>query len=182
MVETPQPHGALTLALADGEATAALSRRLAARVRPGDVIALSGDLGAGKTTFARAFINALPDPDRAPGEAADEEVPSPTFTLVQIYRRQPADVWHLDLYRLEHPEEAYELGIEEALGQAILLIEWPERLGALLPRERLDIELRFAEAEGARTARVTGCGGWAERLAGLAPGGPAPAEPAEAPA
>lgn len=142
-------------------ATAGLARRLAALARGGDVIALRGDLGVGKTSFARAFINALPGPDGAP---MVEEVPSPTFTLVQSYRRLPADIWHLDLYRLERPEEAYELGIEEAFGSAIMLIEWPERLGDLLPSQRLDLTFSFASAEEARCAELTGSGDWTSRL------------------
>ena len=142
-------------------ATAGLARRLAALARGGDVIALRGDLGVGKTSFARAFINALPGPDGAPKE---EEVPSPTFTLVQSYRRLPADVWHLDLYRLERPKEAYELGIEEAFGSAIVLIEWPERLGDLLPPQRLDLTLSFALAAEVRCAELSGRGDWVSRL------------------
>jgi len=155
----------LRLDLPDPAATAALAARLAALVRRGDVIALAGDLGTGKTSFARAFINALPRvEDEAAGEAP-EEVPSPTFTLVQTYRRRPADVWHFDLYRLKRSEEAYELGIEEAFAEAISLIEWPERLGPLLPAERLDLVLHFTDRPEARRADLCGRGCWAERLA-----------------
>ena len=163
------------LELPDLAATTALAGRLAALARRGDVIALDGDLGTGKTSFARAFINALSRDDQAPGESApEEEVPSPTFTLVQTYRRRPADVWHFDLFRLERPEEAYELGIEEAFAEAISLIEWPERMGPLLPAERLDLVLRFAPRPEARRATLTGWGGWARRLAALALGEPRP--------
>lgn len=154
----------LRFELPDPAATAGLARRLAALARDGDVIGLRGDLGVGKTSFARAFINALPGPDGAPLE---EEVPSPTFTLVQIYRRSPADVWHFDLYRLERPEEVYELGIEEALAGAIVLIEWPERLSDLLPPQRLDLTLSFASAAEARRAELTGYGNWVSRLGRL---------------
>src|SRR5579884_1615816 len=115
--------------LPDEAATTALAARLAEQARPGDVIALRGDLGSGKTTFARAFIRAL---------GGGEEVPSPSFTLVQLYELAAATVWHFDLYRLRSPEEAWELGIEEAFAGGIALIEWPERLGALLPERRLD--------------------------------------------
>ena len=108
------------IALADEAATTRLATRLAALVRPGDVLALSGGLGAGKTTFARAFLRA-----RAGDPAL--EVPSPTFTLVQAYDLPGGAVWHLDLYRLSDPSEVWELGIEEALADAILLVEWPER-------------------------------------------------------
>ncbi len=143
------------LELPDEAATASLARRIAALARPGDVIALRGDLGAGKTTFARAFI----------GEA---DVPSPTFTLVQVYDRPAGSIWHLDLYRLTDPEEAVELDIEDAFAEGISLIEWPERLGRLLPAERLDIALDFAARPGARRARLTGRGRWAGLLAELA--------------
>jgi tRNA threonylcarbamoyladenosine biosynthesis protein TsaE len=154
----------LRLDLPDPSATAELAARLAALAGPGDVIALGGDLGSGKTSFARAFINALP---RAEGEPDNgtEEVPSPTFTLVQTYRRRPADVWHFDLYRLTRPEEAYELGIEEAFAEAISLVEWPERLGGLLPADRLDLVLHFTERPEARRAELCGRGPWPGRLA-----------------
>ncbi len=160
----------LQIDLPDLSATAALARRLADLVRPGDVIALHGDLGVGKTAFARAFINALPRPGTDPAGAEVEEVPSPTFTLVQVYQRLPAEVWHIDLYRLERPEEAYELGLDDALGVAISLIEWPDRLGHLLPARRLDLTLRFATETGARRAALRGGGDWAERLRGMGRG------------
>lgn len=154
----PRPE-TRTLDLPDESATAALARALAAAARAGDVIALRGDLGAGKTVFARAFVNARP------GEP--EEVPSPTFTLAQVYERGPGTVWHFDLYRIERPEEVFELGFEEAVLEGIVLIEWPERLGPLLPRERLEVRLDFAAEETARRAQVSGHGAWAERLRDL---------------
>ncbi len=169
MAAPQQRSDTLQFVLPDPATTAAFAVHLARLARRGDVIALSGDLGAGKTSFARAFINALPRPSDAPGDDAPEEVPSPTFTLVQIYRRLPADVWHFDLYRLERPEEAVELGLEEAMAEAISLIEWPERLGPLLPAERLDLVLRFATAPDARQAELTGRGDWAGRLEQLDP-------------
>jgi len=153
----------LHLDLPDVHATAALAGEIAAVARPGDVIALAGDLGSGKTCFARAFINALP------GGPGAEEVPSPTFTLVQCYDRVPAEVWHFDLYRLDRPEEAFELGIEEAFAEGITLIEWPERLGRILPAERLEIAFSFATDPGARRAVLTGTGAWRGRLHELEP-------------
>lgn len=149
--------------LADEAATAALARRIAAVARAGDVIALAGDLGTGKTRFARAFV------DAATGDG--EEVPSPTFTLVQTYDSPAGPIWHFDLYRLTRPEEAYELGIEEALADGIALIEWPERLGGLLPAARLDIALAYGDRPAARRARLAGHGGWGQRLADLFPHG-----------
>jgi tRNA threonylcarbamoyladenosine biosynthesis protein TsaE len=146
------------LELADEAATRALASRLAQVSRIGDVIALHGDLGTGKTSFARGFIAAL-------GEG--EEVPSPTFTLVQSYETRHGLVAHFDLYRLARPEDAEELGLDEALGEAIVLIEWPERLGDWLPRERLDLELRFGSTPQARRARLRGSPSWRERLAAM---------------
>lgn len=164
----PQPcPPSITLELPDESATAALARRIAGLAAAGDVIALSGELGSGKTTFARAFINALPHP--AGADSGVEPVPSPTFTLVQTYDRDPAPVWHFDLYRLERPEEVYEIGLEEALGGAISLIEWPERLGPLTPPVRLDIRLEFGNTPSARRAVLAGGGTWPARLERLGP-------------
>ena len=109
----------IAVALPDQATTERLARALARHLRRGDVIALEGELGAGKTCFARAAINALPRPGEDPANvlSAPEEVPSPTFTLVQVYERAPAPVWHFDLFRLEAPEEALELGLEEAFAE-----------------------------------------------------------------
>jgi tRNA threonylcarbamoyladenosine biosynthesis protein TsaE len=148
------------LDLADEAATARLAEQVAARARRGDVIALAGPLGSGKTSFARAFIRAL--------GASTEEVPSPTFTLVEVYAFAAGPtVWHFDLFRLRQPEEALELGIEEAFAEAISLIEWPERLGPLLPAEHLRIELAPGRSSEARVVTLTASPSWAPRLAGL---------------
>ena len=132
-----------------------MARRIANLARAGDVIALTGDLGAGKTFFARAFIG-------------ESDVPSPTFTLVQIYENPPgcpgARVWHFDLYRLKQPDEAIELDIEDAFTEGVSLVEWPDRLGPLLPAERLDVLLEFLPDPQARSARLTGTGRWARLL------------------
>jgi tRNA threonylcarbamoyladenosine biosynthesis protein TsaE len=154
---------AFSIELHDEAMTADLAARLARRAQRGDVVLLSGDLGSGKTSFARAFIRA-----RGTGR---EEVPSPTFTLVEVYA--PGDgtpVWHFDLYRLTASEEAYELGIEEAFGDGISLIEWPDRLGSLLPPEHLEVTLSPGTRPEARVARLSGTPGWAPRLAELARG------------
>ena len=146
--------------LPDEAATAALAARIATLARPGDVIALKGELGVGKTSFARAFIRA-----RA---GHDEVVPSPTFTLAQPYDFPNVTIWHFDCYRLRDPEEARELGIEDAFRDGISLIEWPERLGHLLPSRRLEITLLPGAAPDARRAFADPGPGWAERLAELA--------------
>lgn len=151
----------IEIALPDLEATAALAEALAGVAGRGDVIGLSGDLGTGKTTFARAFIRARAARD---GQGEDEEVPSPTFTLVQTYDFGDVPVWHFDLLRVERAGDVLELGIEEAFAAAISLIEWPERLGPLCPRDWLDVHLELAEGDLARSARLTGHGRWRDRL------------------
>jgi tRNA threonylcarbamoyladenosine biosynthesis protein TsaE len=153
----------IDLRLPDPAATERLAAIIAGQVRPGDAILLSGDLGAGKTHFARAFINAL--------TPAAEEVPSPTFTLVQTYAATiagaPVEIWHFDLYRLKSPDETLELGIEEAFGTGIALVEWPDRLGSLKPREHLELRLEIA-GEGARKASLLPTPAWQDRVAGIA--------------
>ena len=114
-----------------------LAYPLSQGLRPGIVVALWGDLGAGKTTFARILLQALV------GKSID--VPSPTFTLVQTYDCIHGEVWHCDLYRLKYAEEVFEIGLEDAFHQAICLIEWPERLGYLLPRHRIDIAFKIVD-------------------------------------
>jgi tRNA threonylcarbamoyladenosine biosynthesis protein TsaE len=146
--------------LLDLAATAAFGRRLAKLLRRGDVVALKGGLGTGKTTLARAIVAGL-----SPGV---EEVPSPTFTLVQTYpvalRGGPAELWHFDLYRLERPDQVYELGIEEALAEGVSLIEWPELAEGLLPKESvLSIELQITTGQ-ARRAVIDGGVRWRDRF------------------
>jgi tRNA threonylcarbamoyladenosine biosynthesis protein TsaE len=148
-------HDQVTVDLPDEEATGALARRLAPRLRQGDVIALYGDLGAGKTAFARALVRALGSPD---------DVPSPTFTLVQIYDVPVGRVWHFDLYRIDDPRELIEIGWEDALSDGIMLVEWPDRAGALLPAERLDVRLDFAPSAGARVVTLRAGPALAARL------------------
>ncbi|MBK1699308.1 tRNA (adenosine(37)-N6)-threonylcarbamoyltransferase complex ATPase subunit type 1 TsaE [Rhodovibrio salinarum] len=162
---------ALSIPLPQPADTQALGRRLAGIVHPGDLIALTGDLGAGKTALARALIGALRDHQGT--DASDEEVPSPTFTLVQTYDRQSADgapltVWHFDLYRLGDPDEVDELGWEEALAEGLVLVEWPDRLGARLPSTRLDATLVYDQAGTGRVAVLQGGAGWQERIDTLA--------------
>ncbi|MEZ6022441.1 MAG: tRNA (adenosine(37)-N6)-threonylcarbamoyltransferase complex ATPase subunit type 1 TsaE [Hyphomonadaceae bacterium] len=140
--------------LPDAAATLALGARLGARLAPGDVVCLSGGLGAGKTTLARGAIAAW--------TGSEQEAPSPTYTLVQTYEGALGELWHVDLYRLKRPEEAWELGLEDAFADAACLIEWPERLEGQLPRTRLDLALE-QDGEG-RRARLTSHGGWRTKL------------------
>jgi tRNA threonylcarbamoyladenosine biosynthesis protein TsaE len=147
----------VTLELPDLSATHALAARLAALLRAGDAVLLEGPLGAGKSELARAVLRA------AAGDPA-LEVPSPTFTLVQSYDLPAGPAHHFDLYRLDGPAGLDELGWDEAR-EGIVLVEWPDRLGALAPAEALRIALAPMEAEDARRARLSG---WDARLGALA--------------
>lgn len=145
----------VTLKTADE--TVAFGRALGARLKTGDIICLWGGLGAGKTTLARGAVAAW--------TGRDEDVPSPTYTLVQIYEGEGGQLQHMDLYRLKSSEEAWELGLEDAFYGAACLIEWPERLGTLLPADRLDVVFETAGQDGAgRLARLTAHGHWRGRI------------------
>lgn len=143
------------IALADAAATEAFGRALAAKVRPGDVVALSGQLGAGKTSIARGLLAAL---------GLEGEAPSPSFAIVQPY--EPPEtvfpVLHIDLYRIDDPDEAEELGLDDARADSLLLVEWPERLSDSFWADALWLTLTI-EADGSRalTARVPAA--WKDR-------------------
>lgn len=143
-------------------ATEAIAATLSALVGTECLIALTGDLGAGKTTFARAFIRA-----RLQNEEA--EVPSPTFTLLQTYDTPDgSEIWHADLYRLSDPEEVYELGLDEARTEAVCLIEWPDRMPADWWDNALEISLEITE-EGTRSVTISGAQDqWASLISGIA--------------
>lgn len=137
-------------------ATARMGAAVARALRKGEAVCLWGPLGAGKSTLARALVRAVTTPD--------EDVPSPTFTLVQFYDAAGFPLAHFDLYRLSDPDEAYEIGLEEALEDGAAVIEWPERLEGRLPPDRLDIELAPDDLdEGARRARLVPHGAWEGR-------------------
>lgn len=159
MLLSDPPSFAVTLTLPDLAATARLAAALNAALRPGDVVALRGDLGAGKSALARAILRAA--------AGAPIEVPSPSFTLRQDYALGRRVFHHIDLYRLSDVDEAEELGLDEAFADGISLIEWPERLGDALPAARLDVTLT-ADLTERHTARLVGRGAWAQRLAALA--------------
>ncbi len=141
--------------------TAALARRIGARLRSGDVLLLDGPIGAGKTHFARALIQSL--------LIRPEDVPSPTFTLVQVYDSVAGPIWHADLYRLTDPSEVEELGLSDAFDSAICLIEWPDRLGIRLPPGAL--RLVFAQGAGDDQRQITCVAGdgWPDRLKDIVP-------------
>ncbi|VAX05040.1 tRNA threonylcarbamoyladenosine biosynthesis protein TsaE [hydrothermal vent metagenome] len=156
------------LTLDDMAAVKAFAARFAPLLIVGDIVALDGGLGAGKTALCRAIIQAL-------GYKGD--VPSPTFNLVQIYDFSPNNlrgnlrdnpnaptIWHMDLYRLEHPQEAFELGIEDAFDTAVSLIEWPSKLGPHLPAGFLTLRLEICANNAARKLSLIGDMAWRERL------------------
>ncbi len=149
-----------SLTLADETATAHLMADLALLISPGDVITLSGDLGAGKTAAARAMIRYLASDDAL-------EVPSPTFTLAQAYDLPPFPLVHADLYRIGDPSELEEIGLSPLPEATVVLIEWPERAPEALPKDRIDIALRPALVSTARAAEVTGYGKAAAQVARL---------------
>ena len=129
------------------EDTIEFSRQLANDTKTGQIYCLHGEMGMGKSVFARAFIRTLMRDDTL-------EVPSPTFTLVQTYQTDTTSIWHFDLYRLKTREEIYEIGWEEALIDNIVLIEWPERLESLKPAHAIDIQFT-APTDTSREIRVT---------------------------
>ena len=145
--------------LAQEADTARLGAAIAGVLRPGEAVCLSGPLGAGKSTLARALVRALTTPD--------EEVPSPTFTLVQFYEGPRLRVAHFDLYRLSNPDEAYEIGLDEAIDEGAAVIEWPERLAGRLPPDRLDVEIGPGDDDEGRRVRITPHGAWEGRAIGF---------------
>lgn len=156
----------LVLHLPDAAATDALGAALAAALRPGDAVLLSGDLGAGKSALARAAIRALLQGT----EEEDADIPSPSFTLVQVYETPEAEVWHADLYRLGGPDGVIELGLDEAFEHAVCLVEWPDRLAELTPPRRLDITLAHPPQGEGRELTLRAIGpGWAPVLSALSP-------------
>ena len=153
----------MRLTLASPEETEALAQRLSKSMGAADVILLSGEIGAGKTHFARTLIQALlPYP---------EDVPSPTFTLVQTYETETLEIWHSDLYRLTSPDEVIELGLIEAFETAICLVEWPDRLEDLAPQSALSMAFEMTENTGERVLNITWDDArWDERMSELSHG------------
>ncbi|MBR4932200.1 MAG: tRNA (adenosine(37)-N6)-threonylcarbamoyltransferase complex ATPase subunit type 1 TsaE [Alphaproteobacteria bacterium] len=119
--------------------TVEIATQFAKTLKVGDIVALYGTLGAGKTAFCRGFIQSL--------TGMDIEVPSPTFTLLQTYDTNMYPIYHFDMYRLKQPDEAYELGIEDAFTEGVSLIEWPEKLGHLLPKKHIRVTITILPDE-----------------------------------
>lgn len=151
------PTAFLEIRLPDTAATDRVGVALGGALRPGDVICLSGGLGAGKTALARAAIAG-----RLATVGAAEDIPSPTFTLVQTYEAD-IPIWHADLYRLTDEDEVWELGLIDAFEDAAAFVEWPDRLGAMLPARRLEMTLSIA-GEGRRLHAAAHGADWADLL------------------
>lgn len=135
--------------------TADLARCVSNVLRVGDMIALAGVLGTGKSTFARALIQSF---------LPKEEVPSPTFTLVQTYDGPAFRITHSDLYRIKSRSELRELGLDEALEEGVLVVEWPDRMSEQLPADRLDIIIEVDDGVEERRTKLIGRGNWARRI------------------
>ena len=140
--------------IADLSALKLFAKRLSAALRPGDVLLLNGTLGVGKTELCRSLIQALPLPD---GSRSDAPVPSPTFTLVQSYRRAIGTIHHFDLYRLANEDELFELGWDEALSDGIALVEWPDRLGSLTPDQAIALTIDTHGTDALGEQRLINC-------------------------
>ncbi|PKQ13427.1 MAG: tRNA (adenosine(37)-N6)-threonylcarbamoyltransferase complex ATPase subunit type 1 TsaE [Alphaproteobacteria bacterium HGW-Alphaproteobacteria-1] len=154
---------ARAIALVSPAETCSLARRLAPRLGPGDTLLLSGGVGAGKTHFARCLIQSI--------LSVPEDVPSPTYTLVQTYPGPRAEIWHADLYRLTDPMELVELGLTEAFVTAICLVEWPDRLADLAPASALSLDLAHGDTDEARRLTLRWSDPrWATRLEGILDG------------
>ncbi len=123
-----------------------LAEAIAANLTGVEVITLSGGLGAGKTTFARALINSM--------SKKKQDVISPTFNIVQIYDTDIAKVWHYDLYRIKSLSEIAELGLEEAAGNGVVIVEWPEMAGNMMPAANIHIKFDYSAFDGGRTAEI----------------------------
>ncbi len=163
MLLTTIGGASFAVTLSDEEATVRFAGDIAAALEPGDLVTLSGDLGAGKTTFARALIRALGGDDTL-------EVPSPTFTFLQTYELPRFDLVHADLYRLAGASELAELGFDDLPDGAVVLMEWPDRAAGFLPADRFDITFTLAPTlgPGVRNVRYAGYGGFAPRAERIA--------------
>lgn len=146
--------------LTSPDMTTRLAKKLGQTMQVGDVILLEGDIGAGKSHFSRALIRSL--------LTYDEDIPSPTFTLVQIYDGEVCEIWHSDLYRLSSPDEVVELGLIDAFQDAICLVEWPDRLAELRPVSALTLRFTMTDNPGERTLTVSATDPkWRAKLEGL---------------
>lgn len=157
------PLSTATVTLTSAEQTAEFAAWMSEQVQPGDCLLLEGPIGAGKTHFCRSLIQSLMQRD-----GRVEDVPSPTFTLVQTYQAAGLELWHTDLYRLGAPEEIIELGLDEAFEDAVCLVEWPDRLGPYTPPGALTLNFRLdGDADTRILTLSSGSDRWKPVIAGL---------------
>lgn len=168
MNDADMPDHQTSITLSGAAATARLAVSLAPRLRAGDVVLIEGPIGAGKSHFCRSLIQHL-----LATEGRSEDVPSPTYTLVQVYELEGVEIWHADLYRLTTPDDVFELGLDEAFERSICLVEWPDRLGDTSPADALTLRLVQADDPETRTAILSARSArWVPVIAGLAAPGP----------
>lgn len=148
-----------TLVSGSPEHTQKIAALLAPGLVPGDTVLLSGDIGTGKSHFARSLIQA-----RLAAVGISEDIPSPTYTLVQTYSDDITDIWHADLYRLTQSHEIFELGLQDAFQTAICLVEWPDRLGSLRPDKALTIQFELGATENSRRLTFKAGNEWAAKV------------------
>lgn len=164
------PEFRTEISLADAEATEDLAISLAPKLQAGDVLLIEGPIGAGKSHFCRSVIQ-----NRLAALGRAEDVPSPTYTLVQVYDLEGLEIWHADLYRLTSPDDVFELGLNDAFDHAVCLVEWPDRLGAAAPEGALKLHLMPGLDPDSRTAILSAHNArWASVISGLAAGGNGP--------
>lgn len=165
MNDTRPPSRPVRIALGSPEDTTRLARWLGARLGAGDTVLLEGPIGAGKSHFCRGLIQS-----RLAALGVNEDVPSPTFTLVQVYDAGGVEIWHADLYRLTGPDEVPELGLDQAFDTAICLVEWPERLAEARPGGALTLRLVPGAGDTERVAEISATAArWAPVLSALSP-------------
>lgn len=158
---TTRPDAVRTLSSNGVAQTADIGRAIAGALAPGDLVAISGTLGAGKSELCRAIVRALM-------HDADLEVPSPSYTLVNVYNRDDFQIWHADLYRIGDDSELDEIGLEDALADAVVLLEWPERWTGL-PERVVRIDIRVTGADERLFEVTFAGGGWADLARKLEP-------------
>lgn len=155
-----QEYTRTTVVVSNLSETNRLAEKVAVVAKCGDFVALRGDFGAGKTTFARYFIYAI--------AGHREDVASPTFNLVLVYSYPHITIWHFDLFRLIKPEEVWELGIEDALADGISLVEWPDRMLPYIPKQRLEVDIEAGDGgPNSRVFVLTGYGEWRDRISAI---------------
>ncbi len=146
----------INFSLSNLKETKNFASTLAKSAKTGDIITFNGDLGVGKTSFIQFFIQSLTNKTL--------EITSPTFNLLHLHKLDECEIWHFDLYRIKNKEEIYELGIEDAFNYGISLIEWPDIINDILPKDRLEISISFGNNEYSRELNLKAYGSWQNKI------------------